>query len=98
MGACVIAVARGPDKCAVLEGLGADLVIDSATLKEPLRAAIKAVAPKGGYEVHYKMSLLLVWRSCANVICSEAGAVTLHACQVSTSCSIPSAEPRLQTL
>ena len=49
VGAKVIAVARGPDKCAALEGLGADLVIDSATPKEPLRAAIKAVAPKGGH-------------------------------------------------
>ncbi len=52
VGARVIAVARGPDKCAALEGLVADLVIDSATLKEPLRAAIKAVAPKGGRQAH----------------------------------------------
>jgi NADPH2:quinone reductase len=47
LGACVIAVARGPDKCAVLEGLGADLVIDTSTLRQPLKAAIKEVAPKG---------------------------------------------------
>lgn len=51
VGAHVIAVARGRDKCAVLEGLGADLVIDSAALKEPLRIAIKSVAPKGMHAV-----------------------------------------------
>ena len=47
LGARVVAVARGPDKCAVLEGLGADLVIDTSTLQQPLKAAIKEVAPKG---------------------------------------------------
>ena len=47
VGARVIAVARGPDKCAVLEGLGADLVIDTSMLQQPLKAAIKQVAPKG---------------------------------------------------
>lgn len=43
----MVAVARGSRKIALLEELGADLAIDSATLKEPLRTAVKRIAPKG---------------------------------------------------
>ena len=49
LGAKVVAVARGPAKVALLEELGADLVLDSASLKLPLRAAVKEIAPKGGW-------------------------------------------------
>ena len=71
----MIAIARGPDKCAVLEGLGADLVIDSATLKEPLRAAIKAVAPKGGHQLHsWCVAHGIIWFSASGARTVLAGA------------------------
>ena len=43
----MVAVARGPRKIALLKELGADLAIDSAALRGPLRAALKQIAPKG---------------------------------------------------
>lgn len=47
LGAKVIAVARGKEKCAMLSQLGADLVVDSGIVSKPLRARIKSAAPQG---------------------------------------------------
>lgn len=47
LGAKVIAVARGRDKMAMLDQLGADLAIDSGLASKPLKQRIKSIAPSG---------------------------------------------------
>lgn len=47
LGAKVVAVARGRQKMAVLDQLGADLTIDSGAGSKPLKQRIKSIAPSG---------------------------------------------------
>ncbi len=55
MGARVIAVARGPEKCAIAQAAGAQVCLDSATLD--LRSALRDL---GGADVIYPANILLV--------------------------------------
>ena len=95
VGAHVIAVARGRHKCAVLEDLGADLVIDSAALKEPLRVAIKSVAPKGMH-LGFLAYLWVIVPCVSGSGGRDHGPCALQ--QVSTWCLIPSVAQHSQKL